>query len=30
VVKTEGGLLTLRPFSLIMSEGYRLYNRVES
>jgi DUF1680 family protein len=30
VVKTEGGLLTLRPFSSIMSEGYRLYNRVES
>jgi uncharacterized protein len=30
VVKTAGGLLTLRPFSSIMSEGYRLYNRVES
>jgi len=29
-VKTAGGLLTLRPFSSIMSEGYRLYNRVES
>jgi DUF1680 family protein len=30
VVKTANGLLTLRPFSSIMSEGYRLYNRVES
>jgi uncharacterized protein len=30
VVKTAGGLLALRPFSSIMSEGYRLYNRVES
>ncbi|HXF12317.1 MAG TPA: hypothetical protein VN517_04145, partial [Terriglobales bacterium] len=30
VAKTAGGLLTLRPFSSIMSEGYRLYNRVES
>ena len=30
VVKTDGGLLTLRPFSSIMSEEYRLYNRVES
>ncbi|HZR64720.1 MAG TPA: beta-L-arabinofuranosidase domain-containing protein [Terriglobales bacterium] len=27
--QTDGGLLTLRPFSAIMSEGYRLYNRVE-
>ncbi len=30
VVKTDGLLLSLRPFSSIMSEGYRLYNRVES
>jgi hypothetical protein len=30
VVKSDGGLLTLRPFSSIMSEEYRLYNRVES
>jgi hypothetical protein len=30
VVKTDAGLLTLRPFSSIMSEEYRLYNRVES
>jgi uncharacterized protein len=30
VVKTGNGSLTLRPFSSIMSEGYRLYNRVES
>jgi DUF1680 family protein len=30
VVKTGNGALTLRPFSSIMSEGYRLYNRVES
>ena len=30
VVKTAGGLVTLRPFSSIMSEKYRLYNRVES
>ncbi|MGH9514283.1 MAG: beta-L-arabinofuranosidase domain-containing protein [Terriglobales bacterium] len=30
LVKTDSGLLTLRPFSSIMSEGYRLYNRVES
>lgn len=30
VAKTEAGVLTLRPFSSIMSEGYRLYNRVES
>jgi uncharacterized protein len=30
VVKTANGLLTFRPFSSIMSEGYRLYNPVES
>jgi len=30
VAKTAGGMLTFRPFSSIMSEGYRLYNRVES
>jgi DUF1680 family protein len=30
VVKTGNGSLTLSPFSAIMSEGYRLYNRVES
>jgi hypothetical protein len=28
-VKTDSGLLTLRPFSSIMSENYRLYQRVE-
>jgi len=27
---TEAGVLTLRPFPAIMSERYRLYNRVES
>ncbi|PYV78650.1 MAG: hypothetical protein DMG96_06810 [Acidobacteria bacterium] len=27
-VQTDGGVLTLRPFSAIMSERYRLYNRV--
>jgi uncharacterized protein len=30
VAQTDGGVLTLRPFAAIMSEGYRLYNRVES
>jgi uncharacterized protein len=29
VVKTDAGVLTLRPFSSIMSEDYRLYNRVQ-
>ncbi|MBV9180079.1 MAG: glycoside hydrolase family 127 protein, partial [Acidobacteria bacterium] len=28
-VESEGGVLTLRPFRSIMSEEYRLYNRVE-
>jgi hypothetical protein len=28
--RTDSGLLTLRPFSKIMSESYRLYQRVES
>jgi DUF1680 family protein len=27
--KTENGMLTLRPFAAIMSENYRLYQRVE-
>ena len=30
VARTDSGVLTLRPFMAIMSEGYRLYNRVES
>jgi hypothetical protein len=30
VAKTDSGAITLRPFSAIMSEHYRLYNRVES
>ncbi|HUK47423.1 MAG TPA: beta-L-arabinofuranosidase domain-containing protein [Terriglobales bacterium] len=29
VARTDSGVLTLRPFMAIMSEGYRLYNRVE-
>jgi DUF1680 family protein len=29
VVQTDTGSLTLRPFSVIMSESYRLYQRVE-
>jgi DUF1680 family protein len=29
VVRTDAGSLTLRPFSAIMSESYRLYQRVE-
>ena len=28
-VATDGGRLTMRPFLAIMSEKYRLYNRVE-
>jgi len=28
--KTDGGVLTLRPFSKIMSENYRLYQRIEA
>src|SRR5215467_4739408 len=28
-VKTDGGRVTMRPFMAIMSEKYRLYNRVE-
>jgi uncharacterized protein len=27
--KTDGGVLTLRPFAVIMSENYRLYQQVE-
>jgi len=27
--KTDGGVLTLRPFAAIMSENYRLYQQVE-
>ena len=30
LVKTDSGNLTLRPFASIMSETYRLYQRVES
>ncbi|HEY7354634.1 MAG TPA: beta-L-arabinofuranosidase domain-containing protein [Terriglobales bacterium] len=30
LAKTSSGVLTLRPFASIMSEEYRLYNRVES
>ncbi|HZQ19125.1 MAG TPA: beta-L-arabinofuranosidase domain-containing protein [Terriglobales bacterium] len=30
VVKTGNGVLTFRPFASIMSEEYRLYNRVEA
>jgi hypothetical protein len=29
-VQTDNGVLTLRPFAAIMSEGYRLYQRVEA
>ena len=29
-VRTDAGVLTLRPFAKIMDEGYRLYMRVES
>jgi DUF1680 family protein len=29
MIKTEGGILTLRPFAKIMSESYRLYQKVE-
>ena len=29
IVRTGAGNLTLRPFSAIMSESYRLYQRVE-
>ncbi|HEY1462646.1 MAG TPA: beta-L-arabinofuranosidase domain-containing protein [Terriglobales bacterium] len=29
IVRTDNGTLTLRPFSSIMSEGYRLYQTVE-
>ena len=28
--KTDGGVLTLRPFAKIMSENYRLYQRIEA
>jgi uncharacterized protein len=30
IARTDSGVLTLRPFASIMSEEYRLYNRVES
>jgi DUF1680 family protein len=30
LVRTDGGTLTMRPFASIMSEGYRLYQTVES
>jgi DUF1680 family protein len=29
VTQTDHGAMTFRPFTEIMSEGYRLYNRVE-